>query len=75
LDPSWAHQFDGFSIRHEEDGTTVLTGRLVDQAALHGVLQRIRDLGLPLLAVASLGAPAAPSADTPTHPIVDGDSK
>jgi len=49
LDPDWAAEFDGLSLRHLADGTTVLQGRLADQAALHGVLARIRDLGLILL--------------------------
>lgn len=51
LDPSWAEWFDGLAIRHLEDGTTLLTGPLSDQAALHGVLNKIRDLGLTLLTV------------------------
>ena len=73
LDPLWARQFDGFSLRHGEDGTTVLSGDFVDQAALHGVLQRIRDLGLPLVAVLSLGAATAPGIDEPTNLNADGD--
>ena len=52
LDSRWAASFDGLSLRTEPDGTTVLHGPVVDQAALHGVLQRVRDLGLPLLSVA-----------------------
>jgi hypothetical protein len=52
LDPRWGAWFDGLSLRNEPDGTTVLQGPVVDQAALHGVLQRVRDLGLPLLSVA-----------------------
>jgi len=48
---SWSSWFEGMSIRHEESGETVLSGPLVDEAALHGVLMRIADLGLPLIEV------------------------
>ncbi len=51
LDSRWAVWFDGLTMGHEEDGTTVLTGPIPDQAALHGLLAKVRDLGIPLLAV------------------------
>ena len=51
LGPRWAEWFEGMSITLEENGETVLTGEVIDQAALHGVLKRIRDLGLPLLSI------------------------
>ena len=51
LDPRWAARFDGLALRLEPDGTTVLSGPIVDQAALHGLLQRVRDLGIPLVSV------------------------
>jgi hypothetical protein len=51
LDQRWAAWFDGLSLTHESDGTTVIHGPVVDQAALHGVLQKVRDLGLPLVSV------------------------
>jgi hypothetical protein len=51
LDPRWAAWFDGLTVTHDADGTTVISGPIVDQAALHGVLQRVRDLGLPLVSV------------------------
>jgi hypothetical protein len=54
LDARWAAQFEGLALRHEVDGTTVLSGLIPDQAALHGLLQRIRDLGIPLVSVAQL---------------------
>ena len=51
LDNSWSEWFAGLSMTHEEDGTTVLTGPVTDQPALHGLLIKIRDLGLPLVSV------------------------
>ena len=51
LDVRWADWFDGLTVTQESDGTTVLSGSVVDQAALHGVLGKVRDLGLPLIAV------------------------
>jgi hypothetical protein len=51
LDPRWSSWFDGFTLTDADDGTTVITGPVVDQAALHGLLQSFRDLGLPLLSV------------------------
>jgi hypothetical protein len=51
LDARWSARFDGLALRHEADGTTVLSGPVPDQAALHGVLQRVRDLGIPLVSV------------------------
>ncbi len=47
----WAAWFEGLSLTRERDGTTLLRGPVVDQAALHGLLQRVRDIGLPLLSV------------------------
>ncbi len=51
LDGRWAAWFDGLSLRHERDGVTVIHGLVGDQAALHGVLHRVRDTGLPLVSV------------------------
>jgi hypothetical protein len=54
LDARWATAFDGMTLTADEDGTTVARGVLVDQAALHGVLQRLRDAGLPLISIVQL---------------------
>ena len=51
LDDRWAKWFEGLTITLEEDGDTLLTGPVADQAALHGLLKRVRDLGLHLLSV------------------------
>ena len=51
LDPSWQDRFDGFCIEQQESGTTLLSGTLPDQAALHGVLLQIVRLGLTLLSL------------------------
>jgi len=51
LDTRWTAWFDGLTVGHESDGTTVLSGPIADQAALHGVIQRVRDLGLPLVSI------------------------
>lgn len=51
LDPEWAGWLGGLTITLEEDGDTLLTGPVVDQAALHGLLRKIRDLGLPLISI------------------------
>jgi len=53
--------FPEFDLRHEPDGSTVLTGVLADQAALHGVLARVRDLGLVLIGVAELPRDVGPA--------------
>jgi hypothetical protein len=74
LEDRWAAWFDGLSLTHESDGTTVLHGSVVDQAALHGLLQKVRDLGLPLVSVRPAdadqpdqpGQPGQP--DQPTSP-------
>jgi hypothetical protein len=55
LDARWSAWFDEFTVSADEDGTTRLTGAVPDQAALHGLLTRIRDLGLDLLAVTREG--------------------
>ena len=51
LDNQWAEWFEGLAITLEDNGDTLLTGRVIDQAALHGLLKKVRDLGLPLVSV------------------------
>ena len=51
LDRKWSDWFDGFAIVSQADDETLLTGPVADQAALHGLLAKVRDLGLPLLLV------------------------
>ncbi len=55
----WSDWLGGLTVQLQRDGTTVLVGPIVDQAALHGVIARIRDLGLPLLAVDRVAEPPA----------------
>jgi hypothetical protein len=61
----WSAWFDGLSLTSESDGTTVIHGPVADQAALYGLLQRTRDLGLPLISVNQVGPghPEAPAAE------------
>jgi hypothetical protein len=66
LAPHWATWFDGFTLTAGPDGTTVITGTVTDQAALHGLLQSLRDLGLPLLSVRQAQDVRAP-APLPEH--------
>ena len=62
LGSQWTDWFGGLTIALEDDGDTLLTGPVIDQAALHGLLKKVRDLGMPLVSV----SPVEPSsADTP----------
>ena len=63
LESRWAAWFDGMTLTHADAGTTVLTGPVVDQAALHGLLRKVRDLGLPLFSVTQI-EPFPPHAST-----------
>ena len=70
LDARWATWFDGLTVGHQVDGTTLISGPIADQAALHGLLQRVRDLGLPLVSVTRdesdrTTTPAASTSETP----------
>ena len=66
LDSRWAAWFDGLAITRCGDGTTIIHGLVADQAALHGLIQKTRDLGLPLISVTPVdpGHPPPPNADT-----------
>ena len=61
LGQEWADWFEGLTIQPGANGETVLSGPVVDQAALYGLLKKVRDLGLPLLSVTCFGASAADS--------------
>ncbi len=63
LDARWADRFDGLTLTHARDGTTILAGLVVDQAALYGMLRHVRDLGLPLLSVLHVGPEPANGQD------------
>jgi hypothetical protein len=54
LSTQWTDWFEGLTITLEEDGHTLLTGPVIDQSALHGLLKKVRDLGMPLLSVNSV---------------------
>src|SRR5688500_17772250 len=74
LGARWGAWFDGLSLTNESGGTTLLAASVADPAALHGLLQKVRDTGLPLVSVTQINAdqPApptiAPDQDTLTHP-------
>ena len=71
LQPRWASWFDDMTVTNHDDGTTVIGGPVVDQAALHGLLHKVRDIGLPLVSVVRLSAdesPASPDDPAPHTP-------
>ena len=55
LDSRWTAWFDGLSLSNEIDGTATISGPVVDQAALHGLLQKVRHIGVPLISVTQVG--------------------
>jgi hypothetical protein len=67
LDSQWSYWFDGLFITLEDNGDTLLSGPVVDQAALHGLLKKVRDLGLPLVSVSPVepGQEDTPNAKLP----------
>ena len=64
LDSRWAAWFDGLSLTNESDGSTVIHGPVVDQAALHGLLQKLRDTSLPLVSVTQVEATTTTEGNT-----------
>ena len=60
LDAYWSEWFDDLTVTYDEQDDTILTGQVADQAALHGALKKVRDLGLPLISV-NLVEPKAPA--------------
>ena len=63
LSSEWAGWFEGLTVTLEEDGTTLLVGPVADQAALHGLLKKVRDLGLPLISVSPVEPGQADASD------------
>jgi len=68
LRPDWADWFEGLAITLQDNGETLLSGPVVDQAALHGLLKKVRDLGLPLLAVVRIDPGQSARSDVPDVP-------
>lgn len=66
LAPRWTAWFDGLTVTTDDDGTTVLRGVVIDQAALHGLLQKLRDVGIPLVSLHQV--PSSPAIEPPAHP-------
>ncbi len=75
LEARWAAWFDGLSLTREGDGTTLICGQVVDQAALHGLLQKVRDVGLPLVSVRNVttDGSAAPLSSLHSRSTNEGD--
>ncbi len=71
LGPAWSAWFDGLDVSSTDDGTTTIHGAVRDQAALHGLLQKVRDVGLPILSVTQVAprtSDAPASSATPAIP-------
>ena len=66
LAPRWSAWFDGLVVEADADGTAVIRGPVVDQAALHGLLQKLRDVGIPLLSLTEI--PTTPPTEPTAHP-------
>ena len=71
LDARWSEWLDGMEITYDNDGITVLSGPVLDQSALHGLLARLRDLGLPLISLARMEPAQAPLHHPPQQPTGD----
>jgi hypothetical protein len=65
----WTDWFDGFTITLDDNGETLLTGPVADQAALHGLLKKVRDVGLPLVSVIGVKPDQAEASETPSRTI------
>ncbi len=63
LDEQWSEWFEGLTVTLEDNGETSLTGPVVDQAALHGLLKKVRDLGMPLISVTPVNPHQASAPD------------
>ena len=63
LGPQWMGWFEGLTVTLEEDGNTLLSGPMIDQSAMHGVLKKIRDLGMPLLSMNPIDSDPAAKTD------------
>lgn len=75
LDSSWADWLGGMSLTHASDGTTVVAGPVADQAALHGLLQKLRDIGVTLISVNESGPkPPLGLSDPDSEPVLTTDS-
>ena len=67
LGRQWTDWFDGLTITLEDNGETLLTGPVADQAALHGLLKKMRDVGMPLISVVGVKPDQADVSETPSH--------
>ena len=72
LDSEWSEWFDGLTITQVDNGETILSGPVVDQTALHGVLIKIRDLGLPLLSLVRIEPERENESNLLIHPQEEG---
>ena len=66
LGSRWSAWFDGLTVATDHDGTTVIRGPVADQAALHGLIQKLRDVGIPLISLTQLSSET--STEQPAHP-------
>ncbi len=74
LAPRWSTWFDGLELIRNPDGTTVITGPIVDQSALHGLLQRLRDLGIPLVSLTPTSPITSTTNDTTTNETITNET-
>jgi hypothetical protein len=76
LDARWAARFEGMTLTPEDTGNTLLTGSVADQAALHGLLRKVRDLGMPLISVTRVNPGPAVASEVKTElkpTVLEGD--